>query len=513
MPTYTSPGVYIQETQLSSLTSSAGGQAAAAFWGTASRGPVTATPITDWNTYKSLFGDLQDAYDLGYAVYHYFANGGRVAYVTRVAAADAVSAETATPVQWYPLATGSAGAAADMMTLTANSPGVWGNGLTTTITAGDVIASVNNFPTFNLTVRLNGKEVERWVELSVDPDDNRYVEAVVNSYSSFITVSDVNPDNNPYEADAELDLAGATFTLGADGTIVPDTAFPAAFGSIDTVKGNLILNAVGQVSTTITTAILAKAATRGDSFAILDPLKTDVTLAQTQATAANFVTGGNAGYGAAYAPALRMVDPGKTGVGAVRTTFPGGALAGLYVRTDTQRSVAKTPAGDLSDIRGAISTVYKLTNTQVGTLYTGTPAVNTFKVVAGAGVNVSGGRTLNKLNPDKYINVRRTLNYLKTSLSDLTEFAVFESNDERLWVSINSRISGFLSEFWRSGGMKGSRAADAFYVICNASNNTPASIDQGEVHIDVGVALQYPAEFVVINLAQWSGGSNAIDSL
>jgi phage tail sheath protein FI len=70
-----------------------------------------------------------------------------------------------------------------------------------------------------------------------------------------------------------------------------------------------------------------------------------------------------------------------------------------------------------------------------------------------------------------------------------------------------------LAEFWRQGNLKGETAADAFYVTCNSSNNTAVSIDNGEVRIEVGVALQYPAEFIVINLSQWTGGSNAIENI
>jgi phage tail sheath protein FI len=117
------------------------------------------------------------------------------------------------------------------------------------------------------------------------------------------------------------------------------------------------------------------------------------------------------------------------------------------------------------------------------------------------------------VNPDKFVAVRRTLNYLKSSLKEITAYAVFEPNDERLWNSITMNVSGFLGDFWRSGGLKGASAGEAYFVVCDSTNNTVTSIDNGEVHVDVGVAMQYPAEFIVINLSQWSGGSNAVDSL
>lgn len=513
MPTYANPGVYVTESPLTSLIPSTGGVASAAFWGTAARGPAVATAVSDWTTYKTLYGDLEDKYDLGYAVYHYFANGGRTAYITRVVAAADVPAQTASPVDWFPLATGAAGAATDLMTVTAASPGTWGNKLSVRTLAGSVIASSSHFPTFDLVVLLDGVEVERWSDVSPDPVDNRYVEAVVNNYSTFIRVSNVNPTNVPYHADAVYAITATTALAAGTSGAVTDSDFTTSFNTIDLIPGNLIFNAVGQTTATVAGALVTKAATRGDSFVILDPDVNDVNFTDIQTSVAAYSGLGNSSYAASYVPALLMIDPAKSGVGAVRTTYPGGAVAGLFVRTEVERSVSKAPAGYSSDIRGALAPSVRLTTTQVGTLYNSQTPVNTFRTVAGAGITVDGARTLQKSNPDRFINVRRTLNYLKHNLKELTSFAVFEANDPRLWTEVNVKISGFLSDFWRSGGLKGARSSEAFFVVCDSSNNTSATIDQGQLKVDVGVSLQYPAEFVLINISQWSGGSNAVDSL
>ena len=52
------------------------------------------------------------------------------------------------------------------------------------------------------------------------------------------------------------------------------------------------------------------------------------------------------------------------------------------------------------------------------------------------------------------------------------------------------------------GGLRGATAPQAYFIKCDADNNTTQSIANGEVHIQVGVALQYPAEFIVIDLSQ-----------
>jgi phage tail sheath protein FI len=204
-----------------------------------------------------------------------------------------------------------------------------------------------------------------------------------------------------------------------------------------------------------------------------------------------------------------MLDPSKSGPAAIRTTYPCGAVAGLIARTEAERNVAKAPAGYTAEIRGAIAPVVKLSDSQIGTLYDGTPQANTFKAVPGGGVVVFGARTLSKTSSDKFISVRRTLNHIKYNLGQLTQFAVFEPNDSALWDQLNLVTSGFLSDLWRAGALKGARSSDAFFVLCDASNNTAVTQDAGQVNVQVGVALQYPAEFIIINISQWTGGSNA----
>jgi len=507
MPAYSTPGVYVVESPLVSLTTNAAGLSAAAFFGEADRGPTEVTLIQDWNTYRKLYGELANAFDLGYAVYHYFANGGRAAYIRRVV--DAAATVASATIPFYP--DGDAAASAGLLTASALSKGSWGNDLSVQVTAGNIATTDDVWGTFNLIVSLSGVEVERWVDVSIDVDANRYIAAVINNYSKFIRVSNINP--GLHDPDADLDwFVTAVALAGGANTTVTDTDYTTALPDLDGIKGNLILNAVGKVSTTIVSAFIAKAASRGDSFVVIDPNSADTSLANIQATAANFSGLSNGGYAAHYAPMLEMIDPAKTGSGARRTTFPGGAVAGLLVRTEVERSVAKAPAGFLADIRGALGLTIALTDTQIGTLYDGTPQVNSFKAYPGAGVTVWGARTLNKLNPDKFVNVRRTLNYLKYSLVGVTEFAVFEPNDERLWNSINMRVSSFLADFWRSGGLKGATATEAFFVVCDSTNNTPSSIDQGVVNVEVGVALSFPAEFIVINLSQWTGGALAVES-
>jgi phage tail sheath protein FI len=219
--------------------------------------------------------------------------------------------------------------------------------------------------------------VERWPELSIDPNANRYVATVLNNYSRFVRVSAVNVGGATYDSGLEYYTTVSALTGGADGTIA-DADYTDALTNLDVIEGTLLLNAVGQTNSTIVSQYITKAAARGDSFVIIDPSLTDIDATQIAATAANFSGLSNGGYAAHFAPALEMVDPAKTGPGAIRTTYPGGAVAGLFVRTEVERSVAKSPAGYAADIRGALGLTVKLSDAQIGVLYDGSPQVNSF---------------------------------------------------------------------------------------------------------------------------------------
>ena len=85
MPTFTYPGVYIEE--LSSGVHSITGVATsiAAFIGWAPQGPTDrATLIESWADYEALFGGLDARSKLGYSVNQFFANGGTQAYIVRL---------------------------------------------------------------------------------------------------------------------------------------------------------------------------------------------------------------------------------------------------------------------------------------------------------------------------------------------------------------------------------------------------------------------------------------------
>lgn len=505
---YSRPGVYVSEGPFSTNVPSSNAVSAAAFVGTAERGPTTPTLVQSWTAYKSTFGDLSANYDMGYALYHFFANGGRIAYVSRVTSGASTTARATAN-----LAGAQGGSSGTVFKLRAASVGTWGNSLTATITAGNNTSST---PTFNLSVAYNGAIVENWSELSLNEDDSRYIGSVVNTYSSYVTAYDILPTTAGASYSVTT-VANTALASGHNGSALTDSDWTTALYGLDAVEGQLAINLVGQSSTSLINSAISYVnyidgdttpTARKNSFLVIDP---DPTLTTT-ANIVSRVTGYTASsYAAVYYGMLSMSNPAVRGAAALRDTYPGGAVLGLYQRVDAERGVGRAPAGYNYLLQNVFGVTTKFTENEVGTLYNA--HVNTFKTVTGAGVIVNGARTLKKTDITKYIPVRRTLNSIKFQVEDLTRPSLFAPINERLWRDISARIAKALADLWSGGALKGNNTAEAFYVVCDSSNNSQAAIDAGEVHVEVGVALQTPAEFVVINISQFTGGSAVTEIL
>lgn len=493
---YSRPGVYVSEGAFATTQSAGTSTVSAGFVATAPRGPVTPTRVNSWTAYKALFGEIEDAYDLPYAVYHYFANGGRSAFVSRVYDSSHAAAASVNMA-----GTVNGGGSTTVFKVSAENPGAWGNSLTATTTAGLV---TGNEPTFNLVIKLDGTEVERWSELSLDTSSNRYITTVVNTYSTYVRVSNVASYTSAFTVTAAANQALAS---GSDGSGIANSDWDDAVNRFDTVNEELLLNLVNMTTAAVVNNTLTYCQNRGDCFLVIDPATVTSGADAISATSAYATSS----YGAVYYPKLKMVDPSKTGAAAIRDTAPGGAILGLYSRVEAERTVAKAPAGFSYDLRGALGLVTSFTETEQGTMYDA--HVNTLKAIAGAGVIINGARTLKKTDITKFVPTRRSLNYVKAQARRLTEFAVFEPNNDRLWTTIQVRLSKFLAEFWAAGGLKGRNTNEAFYVLCDSTNNTSNTIENGEVHVEVGVALQTPAEFIVIEVSQFTGGSALTENL
>lgn len=500
MPSLQRPGVYIEEHLSPSFVATTPGQSIAAFVGPNGRGPTTPTLVQSWTEFVSKFGGFENPITnnfLPYSIYNFFNNGGRGAYIARAIGTGALaSTVTLDDRQGVPT---------DTLTLAALNPGTWGDQIYIEITNGTATTL------FNVSVYLggatSGKVVERWTDLSMDPNSSQYAPARINSLttgSAYIVATDAAPTSAAaYTSRIPALQAPTALTGGANGAVPTSGQVSTALSSLDAIQSPLMINLPG--NTTDVGAAITYAEGRGDCFVVVDPAK-DSTPAGASTYAAGLAA---SSYAALYYPWVIVADPSSSAPGATRIVPPGGFALGKYTDTDASRGVFKAPAGLTTRITSAVGIERRLTNAELDTL--NNAKVNVIKQVPGAGIVIYGARTLSNVLNTRYVNIRRTLIYIRRTLEELNQFAVFEPNDSFLWDSIKAIDEQFLLSFWQSGGLRGRAPQEAFYVKCDEDNNTPTTIQAGQVNVEVGVALQYPAEFVVIKLGQWEGGRSTVE--
>lgn len=168
----------------------------------------------------------------------------------------------------------------------------------------------------------------------------------------------------------------------------------------------------------------------------------------------------------------------------------GGAVAGVFARTDSARGVWKAPAGVEASLHGVRGLVPELTGSDAERLRAG--GINPIRLLPGAGAVVWGARTLDAANAAtewRYVNVRRLLLFLEKSIARGLQWAVFEPNGEALRAQIRLSVGSFLHHAFRAGALAGSRPGDAYFVRCEPEGGT--------VVVEFGVAPLRPAEFIV----------------
>lgn len=503
MAVATRPDVYVTESLRTGVRSSAarGVRPVGTFVGESWKGPDTEPVLIEsWTDYQKIFGGFNSSLadglpTLAYAVHQFFVQGGSICYVQRVTDGAAVAGSITVPDR--------AATPDDTLRIDSISKGAWANGLNIGISdTGGATSGHFDLIVYNGSA-VDANIVERFTDLSMDPAAQRYAPAIINSEtrgSAYIRVADLSsattaPDNAP--------LAGPyTLAGGANGGAVDDADFTAAIDRLDAVQLPMVVNVPGNTDADVLSALVAFCEGRGDCFAVLDTVQGDtpaeaVTFAGTISPASS--------YAAAYWPWLIVPDPSTTRAGSTLELPPGPAVVGIYSRIDQARGPQKTPAGADAVLRNAVGLVTEATQDELGDLNMG--SVNAIRQFPGQGLAIMGGRTMQLTGSARYINIRRSLIFIKDTLSEILQFVLFENNDEVLWAAASNEVDQVLRAFWGNGGLKGATAQEAYFIKCDGENNPQQAIEEGEFHMEVGVALQYPAEFVFLHIGQFESGA------
>lgn len=148
-----------------------------------------------------------------------------------------------------------------------------------------------------------------------------------------------------------------------------------------------------------------------------------------------------------------------------------------------------TSLGYLDD-EGDFNTT-SVNNSLQGVLYTA--GVNPIANLPGTGLTVYGQKTtIQDGSALGRINVSRLIVYLRQQLNLIAQTYVFEPIDSVTMQNIAAQMTSFLN------GIVTQRGLYDFTVICDASINTPATIDQNILYVDIAIQPVMAAEFIYI---------------
>jgi hypothetical protein len=245
-----------------------------------------------------------------------------------------------------------------------------------------------------------------------------------------------------------------------------------------------------------------------DRFAILDSLPGlppfGTPSVETQRAGLDSVRG----YAALYYPWVR-VRPASPGPPIL--VPPSGHVAGTIARTDITRGVHKAPANEA--LNGTLGVETMVSDIEQGQL--NLKGINVIRVFQTGGRPILwGARTLATTvdNNWMYINVRRLFLFVEESIQEGTRWAVFEPNNTALWQKLRRSITDFLTRVWRDGALFGDKAEDAFYVRIDEALNPDSQRALGRLTIEIGLRPSYPAEFIIVRIGIWQGGSEVTES-
>jgi phage tail sheath protein FI len=507
------PGLYIVELPSNAHAVQAAPKSIAVFVGYThpykTRHFKTAVAINSFTDFERQFGGLYASgvvdRHLPYAVMDFFLNGGAQSYVVGLEPhyRDNVNADLGL-VKAFPAKATIGNIEFSATELTDMIP------MKVTI---DNVNSTSDTADISITY---GPTIETYRAVSINatlpsgkPNPN-FIEARL-ANSSLVTVKHTGANYGVYTA-----ASGTAFvaSLPAGITTTFDAAdFAAVFQadtSLDLVDVFNLLLLPGISDTTVCSAALSFAE-RKLAFVIMDPPVQAAAddlggLPTMQDLIDNVPKSQN---GAIYFPYLQTFDPLTA---SPMDLPPSGFVAGKIAESD-QVGPWLAPAGLSTIINGTIGVVARgrLTDPRLGVL--NFKGVNCLRSVPGIGTVIWGARTLVAENVAfqqwKYITVRRMALFIEQSLKMSLGWAVFQPNDDPLYLALRNTVSSFMLSLFNSGAFEGATPSQAFKVVCDRTTTTDDDRTLGICNILVAFRPLKPAEFVVIKVAQLAGQATA----
>ena len=536
MPNFLSAGVAIQENVLSASFPSFS-TSSAAIVGYSNKGrldvPIITTPAQFLQEY-TIGGQVPLGSNFHYSALAYLQNGTQL-YVQRVAYTDTLYSgariKTSTSSQTNAALSSGASTTAftsvsgnqDLFEVFSKDPGAWGNNISVQVTN---IQNTSLPYTFEIDVYLtnpyNGVTtlVEAWTMLSrnqtaLDGYGNpMYFMTKINGYSQYIVVADNTTYANtivPKSQATNLSLAGGVDSVSV-GTDTNGSNLPASqvalgwftFTNKDNYDVRILINA-GYTGATVQSAMLAVVDSRMDCIALFDhpfqgTTSPSSTVAQNVVTFRTSTQNFNDQRAALYSPWLKINDNWNNQIVYVP---PSGYVASAYAYNDYIGDVWMSPAGftrGVLDVLGT-STVYSQGDRDL--LYPN--QINPIQTFRGSGIVIYGDKN-ETATPGIFdrINVRRLIDIIEMTLKAYLRQFLFENNIPLTRTKVASGILTYLAGLYSQGAFNPigptGQSDKGYAVICDTTNNTPATISAHTLYVDVYVRPAQSINFILLRM-------------
>lgn len=390
----------------------------------------------------------------------------------------------------------------------AKDPGVWNNTLGVKITNVDAVNYEFTIEVYQEDDDGNDIKVETWdVSRKTKVDGygrQMYLEDRINDYSSYIVVAD-----NTGAADTVMPEAQATvlnLAQGSDGTTVTDSEVVAGwdkFTNPDDVDVRILLNG-GYTSVTVQQKIKTVAEARLDCIGVLDMPYSETTSVSSMITWRETTQNFNTSYTALYSGWVRVYDRFNDRVLYVP---PSGYVGAQYAYNDFVAEPWYAPAGFNRGILNVLGVSNVFTQGERDLLY---PAgINPVQMFRGEGIVLWGQKTQQtKASALDRVNVRRLLITLEKSISAALRYYCFELNNELTRFRVKSTVESYLDLLGARGAFQTEAGDNGYRVVCDTTNNTAAVIDRNELKVDILLKPARAAEAIELKTVITQSGAS-----
>lgn len=565
MAEYLSPGVYVEEFDSGAKPMEGVGTSTAGFIGLAEKGPIEGIPqlVTNFSDFRRIYGGYLSENEFGeyrflaYAVENFFVNGGARCFIARVAPNDAkcavgyapskteavIECRAKNPGIWgndiqiivtaaskaktqvleiikedtktkYRVKNGAGFQVGDIVVYKQQEEEVYNRVVKN---QDNILELETEFPETIVDTNLLPEKVITTCEVNIEVKCDDIVEVYetvsfnINA-ANYIEKKTAKSDLikiHVIEAKSELippieQIGTAIITLDGGSNGSKDSLSAADFIGVDNGAGKRtgiqafvdndvvsIIAAPGIIDPNVQLTLVAHCENLASRFAVLD-IPRDAKKVQDVIVHRNMF---DSNYAALYHPWLEVFDPlDKKNI----AVPPSGAIMGIYARSDNTRGVHKAPANEV--VKACVGLDCQFNKGEQDLL--NPKGINLIRAFPGQGIRVWGARTATSDASWKYVNVRRLFIFVEESIKANTNWAVFEPNDETLWVRVQRTISVFLTGLWRNGSLAGTSPEEAFFVNIGRNTMSQDDIDNGRLICVIGIAPVKPAEFVIFRITQ-----------